>query len=182
MAIHRSEVVLLMPVIELASGNLLEAPAEALVNSVNTVGVMGKGIALQFKRAYPDMFKAYAAACKAGELEVGAMHVYETGLIHPRFIINFPTKRHWRKPSRGEYIRSGLVALRREVEARSIRSIAIPPIGCGAGGLSWSVVRPMVEKTFADLVDVRVFLFAPGHTPDPGQAKKAPVLGAPLRF
>lgn len=157
--------VLLMPVIELASGNLLEAPAEALVNSVNTVGVMGKGIALQFKRAYPEMFKAYAAACKAGELEVGSMHVFETGLIHPRFIINFPTKKHWRQPSRAEYIRSGLAALRREVEERSVTSIAIPPIGCGAGGLSWSVVRPMIEKAFADMDDVRVFLFAPGHTP-----------------
>lgn len=113
-------------------GNLLADEADALVNTVNTVGVMGKGIALQFKRAYPEMFKAYARAAKDGTLETGRMHVWETGsLTGPRFIINFPTKRHWKAGSRIEDIDAGLTDLVRVVRDLGITSIALPPLGCG---------------------------------------------------
>jgi O-acetyl-ADP-ribose deacetylase (regulator of RNase III) len=151
--------------IELAQGNLLEAPAEALVNSVNTVGVMGKGLALQFKRAYPRNFVEYEAACKRGEVEVGAVFVHETAQLHPRWILNVPTKRHWRQPSRLDDVRQGLAALVEVVRRRGIRSIAVPPLGCGAGGLSWSVVRPLIETAFAPLEHVHVYLYEPGQTP-----------------
>jgi O-acetyl-ADP-ribose deacetylase (regulator of RNase III) len=151
--------------IELAHGNLLDAPVEALVNSVNTVGVMGKGIALQFKRAYPENFAAYAAACKRGEVEIGAVFVHETGKLLPKWILNVPTKRHWRQPSRLDDVRRSLAALVAEVRERKIHSVAVPPLGCGAGGLSWSVVRPLIETAFAPLEDVHVYLYEPGHTP-----------------
>ena len=151
--------------IELVHGNLLDAPAEALVNSVNTVGVMGKGLALQFKRAYPDNFVAFVAACKRGDVEIGAVFVHETGRLQPRWILNVPTKRHWRQPSRLDDVRRGVAALVSEVRARGIQSVAVPPLGCGAGGLSWSVVRPVIEAAFAPLEDVRVYVYEPGHTP-----------------
>lgn len=145
-----------------ATGNLLEAPAEALVNAVNCVGVMGKGLALQFKQAYPEMFTVYAAACRAGEVRPGAMLVYETGRNSgPRFIINFPTKRHWREPSRIEDVQAGLAALVAEVRERGIRSLAVPALGCGLGGLDWPDVRGRIEASFASLPEVRVHLFAP---------------------
>lgn len=118
-------------------GNLLAADVDALVNTVNTVGVMGKGIALQFKKAYPDMFRAYQAAAKAGDLRIGHMHVWETGLLSgPRFIVNFPTKKHWRQPSRLEEVADGLQDLKRVVRELGITSIALPPLGCGNGGLN----------------------------------------------
>ena len=115
--------------ITLAQGNLLEADVEALVNTVNCVGVMGKGIALQFKKAFPTNFKAYAKACKAGEVQLGAMFVFATGSLHnPRFLVNFPTKQDWRSTSRIEDIRSGLQSLVEEIRTRRIRSIAVPPL------------------------------------------------------
>jgi len=148
-------------------GNLLADEADALVNTVNTVGVMGKGIALQFKRAYPEMFKAYARAAKDGTLETGRMHVWETGsLTGPRFIINFPTKRHWKAGSRIEDIDAGLTDLVRVVRDLGITSIALPPLGCGNGGLDWGEVAPRIHAAFADLgddVDVRVY--PPGGAP-----------------
>ena len=141
-------------------GNLLADDAVALVNTVNTVGAMGKGIALQFKRAYPDMFRAYERAAKAGELQPGNVHVWETGALDgPRYILNFPTKRHWRAPSRLEDIEAGLADLVRVVDELAIRSIALPPLGCGNGGLDWSVVAPLIWDALtplADKVDVRV--------------------------
>ncbi|GIX28749.1 MAG: hypothetical protein KatS3mg123_2630 [Burkholderiales bacterium] len=116
--------------IEYAKGDILKAEADALVNSVNCVGVMGRGIALQFKGAFPENFQAYKKACKRGEVQPGRMFVFETGrLTPPRFIINFPTKRHWRGKSRMEDIEAGLAALKQEIQARNIRSIAIPPLG-----------------------------------------------------
>lgn len=143
-------------------GNLLADDAEALVNTVNTVGVMGKGIALQFKRAYPEMFTAYAREAKAGRLAIGHMFVWETGsLAGPRFIINFPTKRHWKAGSRIEDIETGLVDLVRVVQDLGIRSIALPPLGCGNGGLAWAEVAPRIRAAFeplADQVDVRVYV------------------------
>lgn len=149
-----------------AHGNLLAADAEALVNTVNTVGVMGKGIALQFKRAYPAMFKAYERAAKKGEVRLGQMEVHQTGsLSGPQFIINFPTKQHWRARSRLEDIRSGLVDLVRVVDALGIKSIAVPPLGCGNGGLDWSEVEPLIIAAFAELPDVDALIYPPEGAP-----------------
>lgn len=159
--------------IEHAKGNLLAADAEALVNTVNCVGYMGKGIALQFKQAFPANFKAYEKACHAHEVKPGRMFIFETGsMVNPRYIINFPTKRHWRGKSRIEDIESGLKALIADVKRLGIRSIAVPPLGSGLGGLDWNVVRPMIEKAFAELPDVRVLLFSPQGAPP---AKEMPV-------
>jgi len=121
--------------IEYASGDILKCEADALVNTVNCVGVMGRGIALQFKNAFPENFRAYETACKLGAVQPGQMFVYETGqLTPPRFIINFPTKRHWRGKSRIEDIEAGLVDLVGVIRDKGIRSIAIPPLGAGLGG------------------------------------------------
>ena len=154
--------------IEATKGNLLEAPVEALVNTVNTVGVMGKGIALQFKQAYPAMFRAYEKACKAGAVKLGEVHVFDMGGLvgGPRWIINFPTKRHWRASSRVSDIESGLLDLVDTIKRLNIRSIAVPPLGCGHGGLDWTDVRPLIESTLGRLTDVRVLVFAPGATPE----------------
>jgi O-acetyl-ADP-ribose deacetylase (regulator of RNase III) len=149
-----------------AHGNLLDADVDALVNTVNTVGVMGKGIALQFKRAYPDMFKAYAKAAKAGDLRLGLMHVYQTGALSgPQFVINFPTKVHWRAKSRLEDVRSGLIDLVKMIETLGIKSVAIPPLGCGNGGLDWREVEPIILEAFCDLPDVDVLVYPPAGTP-----------------
>jgi O-acetyl-ADP-ribose deacetylase (regulator of RNase III) len=154
--------------IEEAEGNLLEADAEALVNTVNTVGHMGKGIALQFKQAYPDNFVAYARAVKGGEVQAGRMFVVPTGLLtNPRYIINFPTKRHWRGRSRIEDIDAGLEALVEEIKRLGIRSVAVPPLGCGNGGLDWRDVEPKIRRALGRLSDVRVLLFAPRGAPAP---------------
>ncbi|TVR04735.1 MAG: Appr-1-p processing protein [Deltaproteobacteria bacterium] len=148
------------------SGNLLEAPVEALVNTVNCVGVMGKGIALQFRKAWPDMFEDYRRAVSAGELRLGRMHVYETGtLVGPRLIINFPTKGHWRHKSRLADIEAGLGDLVRVIEEAQIRSVAIPPLGSGLGGLDWAEVKPLIAAKFAPLTGVEVLLWEPGHVP-----------------
>lgn len=148
-------------------GNLLHAPAEALVNAVNTVGVMGKGIALQFRQRFPAMFVAYELACRAGEVRAGRMHVFDRGeSVEPaRWIVNFPTKRHWREPSRLADVEAGLVDLVVTVQRLKIRSIAIPPLGCGLGGLRWDDVRLRIETAFAGLADVRVLLYAPVSAP-----------------
>jgi O-acetyl-ADP-ribose deacetylase (regulator of RNase III) len=159
--------------IELAQGNLLEADAEALVNTVNCEGYMGKGIALQFKQAYPENFRAYERACHAHEVQPGRMFTVATGqMVNPQYIINFPTKRHWRGASRIEDIRAGLKALVQEVKRLGIQSIAVPPLGCGNGWLNWWEVRPMIEQALQAVPDVRVLLFEPRGAPD---AKAMPV-------
>ncbi len=159
--------------VEIKRGNLLTASAEALVNSVNCVGYMGRGIALQFKKAFPENFTEYQKACRAGQVRPGKMLVFETGsMLAPRCIINFPTKRHWREKSRYEDIEAGLRALVSEVKRLGIRSIAVPPLGCGLGGLDWKSVRPMIETAFAGAPDVHVMLFAPAGAPE---AKTMPV-------
>ena len=150
--------------IEQGTGNLLKADVDALVNTVNTHGVMGKGLALQFKKAFPDDFHLYERACKKGEIVPGKVHVIPR-LAEPRFIINFPTKKHWRQPSRIEYIRDGLKDLIEQTKKLEIRSIAIPPLGCGYGGLDWSDVRPLIVKAFEEVPDVRVLLFEPKGAP-----------------
>jgi O-acetyl-ADP-ribose deacetylase (regulator of RNase III) len=152
--------------IEYRDGDILQADAEALVNTVNCVGIMGRGVALQFKDAYPANFKAYAAACAREDVQPGRMFVFETGqLTNPKYIINFPTKRHWRGNSRIEDIESGLKALAQEIRARRIRSIAIPPLGSGLGGLDWRNVRPRIEASLGDLEDVRVIVLEPHAAP-----------------
>lgn len=152
--------------IELTSGDIVRADAEALVNTVNCVGFMGRGIALQFRRAFPDNFRVYEAACRRGEVQPGAMLVHKTGrLAGPSYVINFPTKRHWRGKSRIEDIESGLRALTAQVELLGITSIAVPPLGCGLGGLDWDDIRPRIENAFAHLPHVRVLLFEPSYEP-----------------
>lgn len=159
--------------IEPTRGNILTDDAEALVNTVNCVGVMGKGIALQFKKAFPENFRAYEIACRHEEVKPGRMFVYETGLMFPpRYIINFPTKRHWRGKSRYEDIESGLRDLVREVRQRKIQSIAIPPLGSGLGGLQWGRVKAMIKAAFEEVPDVRVKLYEPKGSPE---AKDMPV-------
>ena len=148
--------------IRYARGDILNADAEALVNTVNCVGVMGRGIALQFKRAYPANFKAYAAACERNEIQPGRMFVFETGTFtNPKYIINFPTKRHWRGKSRIEDIEAGLAALAEEIRTRDIRSIAIPPLGSGLGGLDWAEVKPLIERAVANVPQVDVVVYEP---------------------
>lgn len=139
------------------TGDLLAADTEALVNAVNCAGVMGKGIALQFKSAYPANFAAYAAACRRGEVRLGRMFVVD----EPRLIINFPTKQHWRSRSKLTDIETGLADLTRVVTARSIRSIAIPALGAGHGGLPWPEVSSLIHAAFAELPEVDVLLYAP---------------------
>lgn len=155
-----------------AEGNLLDAPVDALVNTVNTVGVMGKGIALQFKQAYPENFRAYEAACRRGEVEIGRMFVVETEQLgNPRLIINFPTKKHWRNRSRLDDIRSALGDLRRVISDYQIRSIAVPPLGCGNGGLDWLDVRPLIVDALGDIPDVDVVVYPPKGAPPPESMK-----------
>ncbi len=153
--------------VERTRGNLLDADVEALVNTVNTVGIMGKGVALQFKKAFPENYEAYKRACQAGQVETGRMFLYDVGVLHrPRYIINFPTKRHWKGKSRIEDIESGLAALVKDVKRLNIESIAIPPLGCGHGGLDWNEVSQLIEQAFADLHSVRALLYEPSGAPD----------------
>lgn len=148
-------------------GNLLESDAEALVNTVNCVGVMGKGIALQFKQAYPDNFKAYDKACKNNEVIPGKMFIVDTGsLFNPRFIINFPTKRHWKGKSKIADIQFGLIDFVEQIHEYGISSVAIPPLGCGNGGLDWNQVRPMIEEAALKVPDVRFLVYPPSGSPE----------------
>lgn len=152
--------------IEYKSGNILEEKAEALVNTVNCVGFMGRGIALQFKKAWPENYKAYAAACRKQRVRPGRMFVFETGqLANPRYIINFPTKRHWRGKARVEDIEAGLKALVAEIRRRKIRSVALPPLGAGLGGLEWADVRASIERALSELSDVQFVVFEHTGTP-----------------
>ena len=146
-------------------GNLFDANAEALVNTVNTVGVMGRGIALQFKKAMSaEYLSAYERACKSGDLQVGRVQVYDAGgLYGARYIINFPTKKHWKGNSKIEWIRDGLNSLVKTVADLRIRSIALPPLGCGLGGLDWNRVYPAIVDAFEALPEVDVMAYEP-HT------------------
>lgn len=151
-----------------AKGNLLKAPAQALVNTVNTEGVMGKGIALQFRNAFPDMFRVYEDACRAKQVKLGHMHVFDLGGLvddGPRWIINFPTKGHWRTKSKLQDIAAGLNDLISTVRRLGIKSIAVPPLGCGNGGLDWALVRPLIEQAFAELPEVDVLMYSPTGAP-----------------
>jgi len=154
--------------IEHGRGNLLAADVDALVNTVNTEGVMGKGLALQFKKAFPDAFNDYERACRKGEVQIGRIHVVYR-LVSPRFIFNFPTKKHWRHPSKLEYIQDGLRDLVAQIQSLDVNSIAIPPLGCGNGGLAWSAVRRLIEEAFQAVPNVRVLLYAPTEAPPPDE-------------
>ena len=161
--------------IRFTTGDILAAQAEALVNTVNCVGVMGRGVALQFRQAFPANYEAYKVACGRGDVRPGHMFVVETGFIaNPKYIINFPTKRHWRGKSRMEDIEAGLEALVAEIRARAIRSIALPPLGSGLGGLRWADVRPRIEAALGTLQDVDVIVFEPlsSATPAPVPASR----------
>lgn len=148
--------------IEYCRGNLLEADAEALVNPVNTQGVMGKGLALAFKNAFPENFRAYSQACQSDQVRTGRMFITEQqALLGPRWIINFPTKQHWRDPSKLEWIDQGLADLRKVLAERQIPSVAIPPLGCGLGGLEWELVKPRIEYALAGLAGTRIMVFEP---------------------
>ena len=151
-----------MPV-KFVRGDLFEAPTEALVNTVNTVGVMGKGLALEFKRRYPDNYRSYVRACARGEVQIGRIFVHDRGPFagHPRYILNFPTKRHWRERSRIEYVREGLKDLKRVLRSLGIRSVAVPPLGAGLGRLPWEKVRAEIESALGDVEDVEVWVYEP---------------------
>ena len=157
-----------------SSGDLLQAGTEAIVNTVNCVGVMGKGIALQFKQAFPKNYEAYRSACEGGEVSLGRMFVFDTGsMINPRWIINFPTKNHWKAKSNLDDIRNGLKDLQRVIEAKGIKSVAIPPLGCGNGGLDWRDVEPVIRHALEEMPNVEFKLFSPDGAPQPDKMKVA---------
>lgn len=143
--------------IRYVSGNLLDSDAEALVNTVNEIGVMGKGVALMFRDAFPENTRRYTTACKSNQVNVGKMFVVQD---KNRFIINFPTKKHWRNPSKIEWIRDGLQDLVSVILEKQIKSIAIPKLGCGAGGLEWVDVKKEIENALGKLekVDITILL------------------------
>lgn len=148
--------------IKVFEGDMMLSKAVALVNTVNTVGVMGKGIALQFKEAFPSNNKAYINACKKKELQPGKLlAVWDENLqLGKKLIINFPTKEHWRYPSKYEFIEKGLVALRELLQKENIKSVAIPPLGSGNGGLDWNKVRPMIENAL-DGLNTEIMIYEP---------------------
>lgn len=142
-----------------ATGDLLRADAQVLVNPVNCVGVMGNGLAVQFKLAFYGYFRSYEAACATGTLRPGVLHLYE---VPDRLVVSFPTKRHWRNESRLEDIEAGLAQLVSTMRERGLKSVAIPALGCGLGGLAWTTVRPLVVKAFEEgLPEAHVMLFEP---------------------
>lgn len=151
--------------IEYKSGDMFGEPAEAIVNTVNCVGVMGKGVALEFKRRWPDNFRAYKRLCDAEMLKPGKMFIFQVGDLleneDRRFLINFPTKQHWKAKSKIEYVEHGLDDLADQVRKLGIKSLVMPPLGCGNGGLDWSEVRPLIEEKLASLRDVRFVVFSP---------------------
>ncbi len=162
-------------------GNLLDADVEAVVNTVNTEGVMGAGVALQFKKAFPDNFKLYEKAAKVGQINVGKIFVTETGKItNPKYIINFPTKQHWRYPSKLVWIKDGLEDLKKFIIKKKIKSIALPPLDCGNGKLNWNDVKPLIINSLEDISNLQVQLFEPSdyayHTASKKSFTKMPQL------
>ncbi len=152
------------------TGDIFNEDAEAIVNTVNCVGVMGRGIALQFKKRFPENFKVYESACKKKSVIPGKMFIYKTGsLIGPKYVINFPTKRHWRGASRIEDIESGLQDLEKVIKELKIKSIALPPLGSGLGGLDWNEVRSLIENKLSQIFDISIVVFEPKGAP---QAEK----------
>ncbi len=160
--------------IEFVHGNLFDAEVEAITNAVNCGGVMGKGIALEFKRRYPDAFAAYKRVCDTGQFRLGQVFIFDRGeSVSPRYIVHFPTKNHWRDSSQIEDIETGLKSLVSELYRLQIDSIAIPALGCGLGGLEWTGVRQEIEKAFASCITVKVLVFLPlEHNSMPQSSQK----------
>ncbi|GEQ99392.1 hypothetical protein JCM17845_00160 [Iodidimonas gelatinilytica] len=152
------------------TGDMFSEPVEALVNTVNCVGVMGKGVALEFKKRWPENFKAYKKLCDAKKLNPGHMFVFDTNELFlsegPRFLVNFPTKAHWRSKSKLSYIEDGLDTLVQTIKKYNIKSIAVPPLGCGNGGLDWADVKPLIVSKLSGLDEVKVVVFAPKYATD----------------
>jgi O-acetyl-ADP-ribose deacetylase (regulator of RNase III) len=145
--------------IEFRHGNIFDAEVQAITNTVNCIGVMSKGLALQFKKRYPKMFLAYRAACDKGEVKVGRMWVWEE---KNKIIVNFPTKNDWCNPSQPLWIIQGLADLHDVIIDKKIESIAIPALGCQNGGLTWDLVKPMLERFHATLpTNVKVVVYEP---------------------
>ena len=162
---------------EYKTGNILQEQTDAIINTVNCVGIMGRGIALQFKQMYPENFKAYKQACDKGEVEPGKMFIYNSGLLfNPKYIINFPTKRHWKGKSRVQDIKSGLVALKDDIINYKIKFIASPPLGCGLGGLNWDEIKPIIEQVLGDLQDVKIVIYEPANNIEQVKNKEVPKL------
>lgn len=147
--------------IENVTGNIFSARVEALVNPVNCVGIMGRGLALKFKQIFTENFKTYAKACSNGEVTPGRMFIYKTGVPNPNYIVNFPTKRHWRDNSLIEDVSAGLIDMVRVIQLHNIKSIAIPPLGCGLGGLSWTDVKPLIETALSGLHNIKIIIYNP---------------------
>ncbi len=146
--------------VEYSDGSIFDSHADALVNPVNTVGVMGAGLALEFKRRFPDNFKVYSDLCRVGLLKVGEVHMYMTECEDPAWIVNFPTKKHWKDPSLIEYIDSGLANLSDMLETFEVGIVAIPALGCGLGGLGFDVVSASIERVFSDS-KIKAIVFPP---------------------
>lgn len=162
---------------EYKKGNILQEQTEAIINTVNCVGIMGRGIALQFKQMYPENFKAYKQACDNGNVKPGSMFIFNLGkLFNPKYIINFPTKRHWKGKSNIQDIKSGLIALKEDIKRYEIKSIAIPPLGCGLGGLNWNEVKSLIEQTFYDLNDIKFIIYEPSDKIEQVKTKAVPEL------
>jgi len=142
-------------------GDIFDVEVDALVNPVNCVGVMGKGLALEFKKRFPGNYQSYKAACSSGYLKPGDMHIAITDCPYPKYIINFPTKDDWRNPSKLEYIQTGLTSLIDCIGRLDIRSISLPALGCGNGNLSWDSVRPLLYNAFSQLSNVNVYIYTP---------------------
>lgn len=146
---------------KILNGNIFESEAEAIVNTVNTKGIMGKGIALQFKQQYPNMYKDYKIACENGEVIIGKMYVWKNpSMFGPRYIINFPTKQEWSKPSKIEYIQKGLLDLVTVIKELGLKSIAVPPLGCGNGGLDWNQVKTFIISAL-DIPNLVLSIYEP---------------------
>ncbi len=141
---------------------MFDEPTEAVVNTVNCVGVMGKGVALEFKRRWPDNFKAYKRMCDEKKLAPGRMFIFDNNLLDSakrRILINFPTKQHWRSQSKIEYIKDGLIDLVQQIRRLGIKSVVLPPLGCGNGGLEWAEVKPLIEDAAGELPEVSFVVF-----------------------
>ena len=150
--------------INFKTGDILSDQSEAIVNTVNCVGVMGKGIALQFKKRFPNNYTDYKIACDRGAVKPGQMFVHETDKLNPRYIFNFPTKRHWKMQSRIEDIESGMISLVAEIKRLNISSIAIPALGCGLGGLNWNEVLSIIQRHLNELPNLNVIIYEPSRT------------------